>query len=125
MSSNGEIEPLSGATSIFTYEPGVDGALRYDTGCREVYLAFGFEGATGAAARDTLMRRAVEWLEEAPEVSLQIYDVSGRLVRRLRRASGDGPLSWDGRDSRGAEVAGGDERVRIAVGAFDRRRARR
>ncbi len=59
-----EIEPRSGATSIFEYEPGVDGALRYETGHRKVYLAFGLEGVTGSAARDTLMRRAIEWLAE-------------------------------------------------------------
>jgi C1A family cysteine protease len=59
-----EIEPLSGATSIFEYEPGVDGALRYDMGHREVYFAFGFEGITGAAVRDTVMRRAIEWLAD-------------------------------------------------------------
>jgi len=59
-----EIEPRSGATSIFEYEPGVDGALRYETGHRQVYLAFGLEGVTGAAVRDTLMRRAIEWLAE-------------------------------------------------------------
>jgi C1A family cysteine protease len=59
-----EIEPRSGATSIFEYDPGVDGALRYETGHREVYFAFGFEGVTGAAVRDTLMRRAIEWLAD-------------------------------------------------------------
>jgi hypothetical protein len=59
-----EIEPRSGATSIFEYDPGVDGALRYEAGHREVYLAFGFEGVTGSAVRDTLMRRAIEWLAE-------------------------------------------------------------
>jgi hypothetical protein len=59
-----EIEPRSGATSIFEYDPGVDGALRYETGHRMVYLAFGFEGVTGSAVRDTIMRRAIEWLAD-------------------------------------------------------------
>lgn len=57
-----EITPRSGATSIFEYESGVDGALRYETGHREVYLAFGFEGVTGASTRDLLMSRVIEWL---------------------------------------------------------------
>jgi C1A family cysteine protease len=74
-----EIEPGSGATSIFEYEPGVDGALRYQTGCREVYLAFGFEGVTGSAVRDTLMRRAIEWIAEGnwPDTEPPAVTLSG------------------------------------------------
>lgn len=57
-----EIDPRSGATGVFSYVAGKEGALRYDTGHREVYLAFGFEGVTGQATRDTLMQRAIRWL---------------------------------------------------------------
>ena len=59
-----EIEPRSGAVSIFEYTSGVDGALRYGGDHREVYLAFGFEGVTGSATRDTLMHRILEWLAD-------------------------------------------------------------
>ncbi|MFH1501949.1 MAG: C1 family peptidase [Candidatus Eisenbacteria bacterium] len=59
-----EIDPRSGADGVFRYGPGLEGALRWDVGHREVYLAFGFEGVTGAAARDTIMRRSLEWLAE-------------------------------------------------------------
>jgi C1A family cysteine protease/putative hemolysin len=48
----------------------------------------------------------------APEVvSLAIYDISGRLVRRLvdaeRRSEGPHTASWDGRDEAGQRVAAG------------------
>jgi len=59
-----EIEPRSGATGIFEYSPGAEGALRYSTGHRLVYYAFGLEGVTGAAMQDTLMRRSLEWLAD-------------------------------------------------------------
>ncbi|MBD3348403.1 MAG: T9SS type A sorting domain-containing protein [Candidatus Eisenbacteria bacterium] len=66
-----EIEPRTGATGIFEYDPGAEGALRYETGHREAYLAFGFEGVTGAAIRDTIMRRSLEWLTQGnwPDVT--------------------------------------------------------
>jgi len=72
-----EIEPRSGATGIFEYSPGAEGALRYSTGHRLVYYAFGLEGVTGAAVQDTIMRRTLECLAdgswpdtEQPEVEL-------------------------------------------------------
>ncbi|MBD3368284.1 MAG: T9SS type A sorting domain-containing protein [Candidatus Eisenbacteria bacterium] len=57
-----EIEPRTGATGIFEYSPGAEGALRYSTGHRLVYYAFGLEGVTGTAMQDTIMRRTLEWL---------------------------------------------------------------
>jgi hypothetical protein len=59
-----EVEPRSGATGVFRYDGSAEGAIRYSTGHREVYLAFGFEGVTGSAMRDTIMRRTVEWLAD-------------------------------------------------------------
>ncbi len=47
-------------------------------------------------------------LDSADEVSLQIFDVSGRLVRVLawgRYAAGTYTVLWDGKDSSGREVA--------------------
>ena len=59
-----EIEPLGGATAVFRYDSDSEGAIRYSGGHREVYYAFGFEGVTGPAMRDTIMRRSVEWLAD-------------------------------------------------------------
>ncbi len=57
-----EIEPRSGATGIFEYVSSADGALRYSTGHRLVYLAFGLEGVTTTSAQDTIMKRCLEWI---------------------------------------------------------------
>ena len=59
-----EIDPRSGATGVFRYGPGSEGAIRYSTGHRQVYFAFGIEGVTGSAMRDTIMRRSIEWLAD-------------------------------------------------------------
>jgi hypothetical protein len=59
-----EVEPRSGASAVFRYDGNSEGAIRYSSGHREVYFAFGFEGITGAAMRDTVMRRTVEWLAD-------------------------------------------------------------
>jgi C1A family cysteine protease len=76
-----EIDPRSGATAVFRYAAGSEGAIRYDSGCREAYFAFGFEGITGSAVRDTIMRRTLEWLADGtwpdtqqPEVALLAPD---------------------------------------------------
>jgi hypothetical protein len=75
-----EIQPRSGATGIFEYVAGAEGALRYSTGHRLVYLAFGLEGVTTTAAQDTLMKRCLEWLvddwpdSEQPTVTVTAPD---------------------------------------------------
>ena len=78
-----EIEPRSGASAVLEYSPGVEGALRYDTGHRLVYLAFGFEAVNTVADRDTLMSRCLEWLAEGtwpdtePPIVSHIYPNGG------------------------------------------------
>jgi C1A family cysteine protease len=57
-----EIQPRSGATATLVYAPGIEGALRYGTGHRLAYFAFGIEGVTGTSMQDTIVRRALEWL---------------------------------------------------------------
>ena len=57
-----EIEPRTGASSVLEYMPGAEGGIRYDTGHRLVYLAFGFEAVNTQADRDTLMSRCLDWL---------------------------------------------------------------
>jgi hypothetical protein len=59
-----EIEPRTGASSVFEYSPGAEGGIRFDTGHRLVYLAFGFEAVNTAADRDTLMSRCLDWLAD-------------------------------------------------------------
>ncbi|HYW67985.1 MAG TPA: FlgD immunoglobulin-like domain containing protein [bacterium] len=53
------------------------------------------------------------------QVSLQIYDVSGRLVRTLvegQQPSGKRTVNWDGRDDEGQPVAGGIYFSRMTAG---------
>jgi hypothetical protein len=53
------------------------------------------------------------------EVALAIYDVSGRLVRRLfagRKASGEHAVEWDGLDDRGVAVSSSVYYYRLSAG---------
>lgn len=56
------------------------------------------------------------------EVDLSIYDVSGRLVRRLRAGSTEGAgrheAAWDGRDSSGNSVAAGTYIYRLEASGY-------
>ncbi len=78
-----EIEPRTGAAAVLEYSPGVEGALRYDTGHRLVYLAFGFEAVNTVEDRDTLMSRCLEWLaagtwpDTNPPVIIHVYPNGG------------------------------------------------
>jgi flagellar hook assembly protein FlgD len=57
----------------------------------------------------------------ASPVRLAIYDVSGRLVRRLvdqEMPAGEHMRSWDGRGADGSRAAGGVYFVRLEVGSF-------
>jgi hypothetical protein len=60
-------------------------------------------------------------LEQSSRVSLQVFDVSGRVVRDLAsEALGPGyhHRHWDGRDNAGRRVASGVYFYRLAVGDF-------
>jgi hypothetical protein len=59
-----EIDPGSGASAVLEYTAGSEGAIRYDTGHRLVYLAFGLEAVNTSADRDSLMRRCLGWLAQ-------------------------------------------------------------
>jgi hypothetical protein len=58
-------------------------------------------------------------LPRAARVTLQVYDLRGRLVRTLvngPREAGPQTVTWSGRDARGAEVASGVYVYRLATG---------
>ncbi|MGQ0723095.1 MAG: InlB B-repeat-containing protein [Candidatus Eiseniibacteriota bacterium] len=58
---------------------------------------------------------------EPSRVALTIYDVTGRLVRRLAdedMAAGEHLQSWDGRGENGSRAAGGVYFVRLEIGSF-------
>jgi hypothetical protein len=57
-------------------------------------------------------------LSQPAEIEVQIFSVSGRLVRRLRAVAtvpGFGQVQWDGRDEGGRRVASGTYLYRIAA----------
>ncbi|MBC8367224.1 T9SS type A sorting domain-containing protein [bacterium] len=58
-------------------------------------------------------------LSEDTEVSIEIYDLSGRLVRSLldeRMSSGPHDLQWNGKDDRGEQLASGVYFLRFQAG---------
>ena len=60
-------------------------------------------------------------LKQPADVSLKIYDVSGRLVRTLvreGRPAGIYKETWDGIDNRGASVASGVYFYKLKAGSF-------
>jgi photosystem II stability/assembly factor-like uncharacterized protein len=64
-------------------------------------------------------------LPRAAEASVRIYDVTGRLVRRLvdePLAAGERTLQWDGRDDSGRLVADGVYLVRLVADGVSRTR---
>jgi hypothetical protein len=61
-------------------------------------------------------------LPEAAEVSVRIYDVSGRLVRTLVERlvpAGEHAVAWDGRDTDGRRVAAGVYFTTFRAGAYE------
>ena len=109
-----EIEPRSGASGVFEYVTGAEGALRYTTGHRLVYLAFGLEGVTTTAMQDTIMRRCLEYIvDEWPDMEQPTVTVTdpnggeqliGQDVVEITWSASDNVgvtgidilLSWDG-----------------------------
>jgi len=96
-----EVNPRSGASAVFRYDGNSEGAVRYDSGHRAVYYAFGFEGISGSAVRDTVMRRTVEWLAggswpdcEQPTVTLD-FPVGGEVLD----GGDDATILWTASDN--------------------------
>jgi flagellar hook assembly protein FlgD len=75
---------------------------------------------TFLATRTTAEGAVVEFgLEQAAQVTMVVYDVSGRLVRELVRASfeqGVYQRAWDGRGSSGRAVGAGVYFVQLRTG---------
>jgi len=98
---------------------------------QNTYAPTGVELPTGAAVDRVSLALASEnpsregaalafHLPDARNVTVEIYGVSGRLVRTLARdaryAAGDHALAWNGRDAEGARVASGVYFARLAAG---------
>jgi hypothetical protein len=65
-------------------------------------------------------------LSEPFQVSLKVYDISGRLVRELDRGehpAGVHVISWDGRNGAGLSVPGGVYLYRLEAGGYTRTRS--
>jgi len=61
-------------------------------------------------------------LARSAAMEATIYDLQGRVVRRLEngtRPEGNHTLSWDGRDARGLRVAGGIYLLKLRSGTFE------
>ncbi|MFN8178745.1 MAG: FlgD immunoglobulin-like domain containing protein [bacterium] len=97
-----------------------DGSLGFvgDIGAPEVSAG---AAALALSARPNPTKGAVQLEYAAPAsaaLSLQVVDVSGRVVRQLRSGAGSaGSATWDGRDDVGARVAAGVYFVRLKSGA--------
>ena len=60
-------------------------------------------------------------LPETNDVTLEIYDLTGRLIRSLvsgQVEAGVHTMTWDGQDASGVQVASGVYLYRIQAGAF-------
>jgi len=58
-----EIQPRSGASSVFLYNSTAEAAVKYgSTTFRTVYFAFGFEGIAARSDRNTIMLAVLDWL---------------------------------------------------------------
>ncbi len=65
------------------------------------------------------------YLPEPRELTLAVYDISGRRVREITsgiKTTGRHRLSWDGRDSRGKQVSPGVYFIRMETGGYVRSR---
>jgi C1A family cysteine protease len=97
-----EINPRSGASGVFQYSAGKEGALKYAGAHRLVYLAFGLEGVTTAAMQDTILRRSLEWIvtewpdAEQPTVHLS-YPAGGEELM----SGDDCTITWTATDNVG------------------------
>jgi C1A family cysteine protease len=100
-----EIEPRAGAEAVFEYSPGVEGALRWNIGHREVYLAFGFEGVTGAAVRDTIMNRSLLWLVDGnwPDVEPPGITLTGPNGGESWSVGSSQLITWEASDNAGID----------------------
>ncbi len=97
-----EIEPRDSAVGIFEYEPGLEGAIRMDAAHKLVFYAFGVEGVTGAAVRDTIVARTLEWLVDTwPDTEQPAVAVLTPNGGEEVTGDDDYEVTWDATDNVG------------------------
>jgi hypothetical protein len=108
------------------YGAALEGALRYSTGHRLAYYAFGLEGVTTTAMQDIIVRRSLEWLAngmwpdtEQPTVTVtypnggeeltggQEYTLTWSAADNVGVTSIDILASWDGGATYPTTIAAG------------------
>ncbi len=79
-----EVEPVNGGISIFNYSNGNSGAVRYAGLYRSVYFAFGgFEAIVEEPARNEIMPRILEWLNELTIMHTPLTDTEDSTKSRV------------------------------------------
>lgn len=97
-----EISPRSGASAVFEYSPGVEGALKYSGAHRLVYLAFGLEGVTTTAMQDTILRRSLEWVaDEWPDTEQPTVGVTYPVGGEELTSGEECVITWTATDNVG------------------------
>jgi hypothetical protein len=97
-----EIDPRDSAVGVFEYEPGLEGAIRIDAAHKLVFYAFGVEGVTGAAVRDTLVRRTLDWLVDVwPDVEQPVVDLETPNGGEEVSGEEDYEITWSATDNVG------------------------
>lgn len=97
-----EIEPLGNAEAVFEYQPGIEGALRYDGSYKLIYYAFGLEAVNTSSARDTLIRRSLEWLVDSwPDLEQPQVEVIAPDGGETFECGQECEISWVASDNTG------------------------
>ncbi len=97
-----EIEPRSGSIGIFEYSPGLEGAIRHTSTHNLVYYAFGVEGVTGSAVKDTIVRRTLEWLvADWPDAEQPTVELTSPIGGEELPGGEDHEITWTASDNVG------------------------
>jgi hypothetical protein len=99
-------------------------------GLRDFFLSLAGRGASGAdvvilpnPSVSEVVVRGTPADCQGCLYGVRVFDIRGRLVRDLSRASGTAEVTWDGRDAQGARVAPGAYVItgRVGEAAFSRK----
>ena len=95
-----EINPLGGADAVFEYNPGVEGAIKYDGPYDLIYCAFGIEAINVSAMRDTVMRRSLEWLVDSwPDIKQPLIEVIAPNGGETFQCGQECEIEWSASDN--------------------------